>query len=233
MNSANWAHHLDSCINVAAQGVRVDAGHDGFDIHHCENVVIRDCELRTGDDCVAGYDARNVVVENCLLNTACNGVRLGVTNLRVRGCHFLGRAAYPHRASGRTQAKYAIRYYALAEDTVREDSSGWLFEDCDFESTGCLIFYHFGDEHSQQKNHQLVDVRFTGCRVHGLTSTSHFVGTPDMPGTISFEGCDLSWEAPNEAFLLVGEGAVVHASDDRFAARGFVEVLQLNSAKGA
>ena len=99
-DSANWSHQLDGCDNVLFDGVRVKAGHDGFNIHHCNNVVVRDCVLETGDDCLAGFDARNVFVENTLFNTACNAIRLGAVNLQVCRCRFVGPGKYPHILEG-------------------------------------------------------------------------------------------------------------------------------------
>ena len=98
-NSANWAHNMLFCDNVAVTNVRVEAGHDGFDAAVCKNVSITDCEFYTGDDCIAGFGNTNVIVDNCILNSSCSAFRFGGTNVLIKRC----RAFAPRCPASRQQ----------------------------------------------------------------------------------------------------------------------------------
>ena len=184
-NAANWAHQLDSCLNVRMTGVRVRAGHDGINLHHCTNVCLEDCSFETGDDCVAGYDVENLRVTRCGFNTSCNGFRLGGVNVRISECAFAGPGKYPHRISGRHNMLYAFCYYALPDDVNRSESGGWEISDCSFSDMEGLIYYNHAhaDDLGTQSGVPLRSVHFRNIRLHEVRTQPMFSG----PGTLILE----------------------------------------------
>lgn len=215
--AANWSHQIDSCDNVFIDDVTVLGGHDGFNIHHCNNVTIRRSTLKCGDDCVAGFDARNVVVEDCLLNTACNALRLGCANLLVSACRFVGPGEYPHLLEGTHHMHAAIKYYAIKGDVIREDACNWRFIDCVFENPGRLINYDYGSEKGYQTERPLVDMHLERCRASGVTQSSFFRGSEDVPGLLDLREVSIEY-APDDAqagtpCIQLGEGAELRCKD--------------------
>ena len=212
VDSANWSHQLDSCVNVMIDGVTVLAGHDGFNVHHCENVCIRNCCIRTGDDCIAGYDARNVLITDCYMNTSCNGFRYGGVNLTVENCLIEGPGVYPHRVSGRHNLLYAFEYYSIQDDVIRENSSNWKIRNCTFRNMDGFIHYVFGDEKEHQTNKPMEHMYVENCEITGLLKTSEYKGAADAPGSITFSNVTVGFResADTKVFLEVNDAVRVN-----------------------
>lgn len=188
-NTANWAHQIDSSINIDFNNITVLAGHDGVNVHHCKNVWIHDCTFKTGDDCVAGYDATNVTVEDCYMNTSCNAFRIGAVNLKVKNIQMEGDGIYPHIVSGRHNMLYAFDYYSLEDDVISENSKNWIIEDCTLKNMKGLIYYSFGDDDENQTNRPMEDVTFVNCHCEDLALASTFKTKPDCPATLTLKSC--------------------------------------------
>lgn len=189
-NAANWAHQIDSCVNVHVDGVTVLGGHDGINIHHCVGVVIENCDFRTGDDCIAGYNAQNVIVRNCSLNTSCQSFRFGGKNLLVENCRFRGPGDYPHRISGRHNTLFAFAYYALRYDRVDADGENWLIRNCTMEGLDSLFDYRYGTDFTQDAR-PLRDVTFENVTVTGLCKPAIFAPVPGNPLTVTLRNVTL------------------------------------------
>lgn len=207
VDSANWSHQLDSCVNVQIDHVTVLAGHDGFNVHHCTNVCIEDCEIKTGDDCIAGYDARNVYVRNCYMNTSCNAFRFGGVNLTVEKCTVEGPGIYPHRVSGRHNLLYAFEYYSLQDDDIRENSGNWKICDCSFRNIDGFIHYVFGDIKEHQTNRPMEHMLVENCEISGLLKTSAYKGVENTQGSIVFSNVSIGFrkEAETNVFLEIND----------------------------
>ncbi len=190
-NAANWAHQIDSSVNVHMDGVTVLAGHDGINIHHCVGVVIENCDFRTGDDCIAGYNAQNVIVRNCSLNTSCQSFRIGGKNLLIENCRFWGPGQYPHRVSGRHNTLFAFAYYALRYDRVDVDSENWVVRNCTMENLDALFDYRYGADFTHDAR-PLRDVTFENVIITGLLKPAIFNPVPGNPLTVTMRNVTMS-----------------------------------------
>lgn len=180
VNSANWAHQLDSCTRVELQRVTVRAGHDGLDLHHCTDIMVRGCTFETGDDCLAGYDVEHLLVEDTYFNTACNALRLGGLDMMFLRCTFEGPGKYPHRSEG-TYAMHALfKYYALKVDPARHDGAAILLTCCKIRDVGKLIVYEQGNGSLLQDGRPLRDLCFRHVMLGGRIKMSKVRGNGAM-----------------------------------------------------
>ena len=176
VNSANWSHQIDGCEQVEIDNVTIQAGHDGFNLHHCTNVRIQNCYLETGDDCLAGYDVENLRVSDCYFNTACNSMRIGGKNLEFGSCTFEGPGKYPHLSEKTYHTHAMFKYYAIGADTIREDGDQISFKDCSFMQVNQLLMYRHGDKSIMQDNRPLRSLKMEQVQIDGLTKTGYFLG---------------------------------------------------------
>ena len=205
-NSANWAHQIDSCVNVRMEDVTVLGGHDGVNIHHCLGVTVENCDFRTGDDCIAGYGAENVVVRGCSFNTSCNAFRFGGRNLLVENCRFRGPGEYPHRISGRHNTLCAFLYYAMVYDTVRVDSENWRIRNCTMENVEMLMDYRYGSDFTMDAR-PLRDVTFENIRATGLVKPAILSPAQGNPLKVTLRSVAL--DNPGRAFITTEDVSFV------------------------
>jgi len=205
-NSANWAHQIDSCVNVRMENVTVLGGHDGVNIHHCLGVTVENCDFRTGDDCIAGYGAENVVVRGCSFNTSCCAFRFGGRNLLVENCRFRGPGEYPHRISGRHNTLCAFLYYAMVYDTVRVDSENWRIRNCTMENVEMLMDYRYGSDFTMDAR-PLRDVTFENVRATGLVKPA--ILTPAWGNPLKVTLRDVELDSPGRAFITTEDVSFV------------------------
>ena len=220
--AANWSHQIDSSENLLFENVHIEAGHDGFHMHHCNNAVIRDCSISTGDDCIAGIDNHNVIVEHCELNTACNAFRFGGSNLFVSKCHVFGPGKYEHHLEGSCNMHSAVKHFSPDGDTMRENSCSWRFVDCVIENVGRFIHVDHGSAKGYQVNLPLEDVHFEHVKTTGFTLSSFFRGSEDVPGTLGFKDCTFEY-TPDQAnagkpFVQLGDGAKLESEETSYTA---------------
>lgn len=176
VNSANWSHQIDGCEQVEIADVTIQAGHDGFNLHHCTGVRIQNCHLETGDDCLAGYDVEDLQVSDCYFNTACNSMRIGGTNLKFSKCRFEVPGKYPHLSEKTYHTHAMFKYYAIGADTIRRDGENIEFKDCKFTDINQLLMYRHGEKSIMQDNRPLRDLRIEQAVIEGLTKTGYFLG---------------------------------------------------------
>lgn len=174
-NSANWSHQLDSSTNIKINNVRINAGHDGFNLHHCTNVEISNCDLKTGDDCIAGYDIENLTVKGCKLNTSCNTFRVGGSNIVVEDCTVYGPGIYPHLSKNTFYTHSLFKYYAMKEEKCR--SNGEIkFINCHISELDRLLSYQYGSKDNMQDGKPLAVISFIDCSINNLRNTTYIKG---------------------------------------------------------
>ena len=175
-NSGNWSHQIDGCRNVDIDSVSIQAGHDGFNLHHCTQVKVRDCHLETGDDCVAGYDVEELTVERCYFNTACNSLRFGGSHVAFDHCQFEGPGHYPHISEGTKYTHALFKYYAIGPDVIRQDANDIVLKSCTFRDVTRLFVYEWGNKTLMHDNRPLRDFAIEDAEIVGLTKCSDFLG---------------------------------------------------------
>lgn len=183
-NSANWSHCLDGCEQVLIERVTVQAGHDGFNLHHSRAIKVQNCHLETGDDCFAGYDIRQLQVTNCQLNTACNVFRVGGHQLVVDNCQIKGPGRYPHLSQDTYNTHALFKYYSIDVDQMTPVQQDITFQDCLIDNIGQLIVYDFGNRNFMQTNRPLDQINFKRTTINHLTQSSTVNG---QHLTVSFE----------------------------------------------
>lgn len=213
-NSANWAHALFQCENIAVDNVTVEAGHDGIHITSCKNATINRCKFFTGDDCIAGIDNLNIFVSDCELNTACSAFRFGGTNVYIQKCKMYGPAKYLFRGSlsneekrtgKKTQANSSHRYNMLSSFTYYSDFSrkisctpgNIVMSDCTIENADRFLHYNFSGNEPWQSNKPLESITFENICASGIKMPLTAYGDADKKLTLKLKNCDISF-VPNE-----------------------------------
>ncbi|MDO4294818.1 MAG: glycosyl hydrolase family 28 protein [bacterium] len=201
-NSANWSHQLDSCKEVAIEGVTILAGHDGFNLHHCRNINIKHCHLETGDDCIAGYDIKHLKVSDCYLNTACNSLRIGGQHILLERCLFEGPGKYPHLSEGSFDTHAIFKYYSIRSDEKQEEGDDIVLSHCEIRHARRLLSYHYRKEGLHQDLYPLRSLRFEDCQIEDMKESSIFCGNGER-GRLIFQNVRIrqSTSAINIPFL--------------------------------
>ena len=205
-DSANWAHNLLFCGNIAMDGVTVYAGHDGFDAFSSQNVTIRNCAFYTGDDCVAGFGNVNVLVADCLLNSSCSAMRFGGTNVVVRNCKIYGpgeyffrgrmtpeekRAGAPSPTPG-TNMLSAFTYYADFSMPIAEQPGNILIKDCAFENVERFLHYNFSGNETWQRHRPLQNITFENIKATNVGMPMNAYGREEVPLELCLKNVDVS-----------------------------------------
>lgn len=148
VRAGNYAILCLHCSKAELSNLTIRGGHDGLHAQASRNFKVSDCDIRTGDDCFAGCDNMDFEIVRCRINSSCNGFRLGVVNLVVRDCQFLGPGEYPHRISerrgaSRTNMLSAFVHFAPADRRPWLPSDNWLIEDCRMDNVDMVYGYDF------------------------------------------------------------------------------------------
>ncbi len=202
-NSANWAHNLLFCENIAAKNLTVEAGHDGFDAAVCKNISITDCEFYTGDDCIAGFGNTNVFVDNCLLNCACSAFRFGGTNVLIKNCKayapgkyaFRGALSKEEKANGtmatgdraRNNMLSFFTYYADYSVPIPEEPGNIIIQDCRIIGADRFLHYNFSGSEVWQRYRPLRDITFKNVQAEGIAMPMTVYGTQTNPVSLTME----------------------------------------------
>lgn len=207
-NSSNWSHTIDGCEKIRIKDVSIKAGHDGFNLHHSTYIHISNCSLETGDDCFAGYDVHGLEVTHCYLNTACNGMRLGGTNLSFSHCNFNGPGRYPHLSEDSYHTHAIFKYYSVLPDTILEDSEKIRFDSCVIYSADKLFSYSFGDKELHQVNRPLRELTMENMKISGIRKTSIFKGNGEKV-TLTLKNVQLSFDEEEPIFLEIDDSVTL------------------------
>lgn len=192
-NSANWAHNMLFCENIAVRSIKVEAGHDGFDAAVCRNLSITDCEFYTGDDCIAGFGNTNVLVEGCILNSSCSAFRFGGTNVLVKSCKAYAPGKYSFRGGLNQEEKIAgvmatqerarnnmlsfFTYYADYSVPIPNEPGNILIEDCEICGADRFLHYNFSGNETWQRYRPLKDITFKNICATGVSMPMTLYGT--------------------------------------------------------
>ena len=192
-NSANWAHNMLFCENIALRNVKVEAGHDGFDAAVCNNVSIVDCEFYTGDDCIAGFGNTNVLVERCILNSSCSAFRFGGTNVLVKSCRAYAPGKYSFRGGLKQEDRIAgvmatkerarnnmlsfFTYYADYSVPIPNEPGNIVIEDCEICGADRFLHYNFSGNETWQRYRPLRDITFKNIRATDISMPMTLYGT--------------------------------------------------------
>lgn len=188
INSANWSHAIIDCSNVNIQRVKINGGHDGFNLHYSRNIKIEHCVLNTGDDCIAGYEIKDLKISNCWLNTSCNTFRCGGTNFQINKCAAIGPGEYPYRHLKTYFTHDFFRFYSLTTDSLKLDSSKIVFHDMSIQNCRSLVRYYPASEKELENNRQLKELVFENCQIENMKHMSHIIGGKKEIN-ISFYNC--------------------------------------------
>lgn len=218
-NSANWAHNMLFCENIAVENIKVEAGHDGFDVAVCRNVSIKNCEFYTGDDCIAGFGNTNVYVENCLLNCACSAFRFGGTNVFVKNCKayapgkysFRGQLSLEEKVSGamatgensRNNMLSFFTYYADYSVPIPDQPGNIVIEDCQISGADRFLHYNFSGNETWQRYRPLRDITFRNIRAVDVSMPLTLYGREELPVELTLENISVAMRpnAPAEEFV--------------------------------
>lgn len=89
-NSSNYAVIVRKALRINIDGITVQGGWDGINMHDAKDGTIANCRLYTGDDSLAGAYWENIAVSNCILNASANGIRVGGRNILIQNCVIYG-----------------------------------------------------------------------------------------------------------------------------------------------
>jgi len=190
-NSANWAHNMLFCENIAVKDIKVEAGHDGFDAAVCKNVSITDSEFYTGDDCIAGFGNTNVFVDHCILNSACSAFRFGGTNVLIKHCRAFAPGRYSFRGRLSAEEKKAgvmatstrnnmlsfFTYYADYSVPIPEEPGNIVIEDCEIYGADRFLHYNFSGNETWQRYRPLRDITFKNIKATNVSMPLTLYGT--------------------------------------------------------
>lgn len=212
-NSANWAHAIFDCTNIAMKNVYVEAGHDGIHLTSCNNITIDDCNFCTGDDCVAGIDNHNVTVTNCVMNTACSAFRFGGTNVLIDGCNIFGPAKFLFRGSLTDEEKRngvkpnsshrynmlsAFTYYSDFSREIKGNVTNIIMQNCTIENADRFLHYNFSGNETWQKNKPLEQITFRNIKAVGIRNPVTAYGDYDKKISLTFKDCNLEFSKDRE-----------------------------------
>ena len=202
-NSANWAHNMLFCENIAVKNIKVEAGHDGFDAAVCNNVSIIDSEFYTGDDCIAGFGNTNVFVDRCILNSACSAFRFGGTNVLIKRCRAFAPGKYAFRGSLNAQEKAAgvmatserarsnmlsfFTYYADYSVPIPEEPGNIIIEDCEICGADRFLHYNFSGNETWQRYRPLRNIIFKNIHAVDIAMPISLYGTESNQVELTME----------------------------------------------
>ena len=202
-NSANWAHNLLFCENISVKNIKVEAGHDGFDVAVCQNISISESEFYTGDDCIAGFGNTNVFVENCVLNSACSAFRFGGTNVYIKSCKAYAPARYSFRGQLSKEEKIAgtmatmnnsrnnmlsfFTYYADYSVPIPQEPGNIVIEDCEIHCADRFLHYNFSGNETWQRYRPLRSIVFKNIKAKGISMPLTLFGTAECKVELKME----------------------------------------------
>lgn len=94
-DSGNYGIIVRSGEAVSIDGVSVEGGWDGINMHDVRHATIAHCRFFTGDDCLAGAYWQDVEVHDCFLNASANAIRVGGKDVVFHDLEIEGPAKYP------------------------------------------------------------------------------------------------------------------------------------------
>ncbi|KRL13810.1 glycoside hydrolase family 28 protein [Schleiferilactobacillus perolens] len=176
INSANWANVLPACENVQIDNVTILGGHDGFDLHHAKDVTITGCRLETGDDCLAGYDIHGLSVRDTYLNTACNGLRVGGSDIVFDHCTFRGPGKFSHLSDHKYETLNVFMYFAMQVDPITTPTADVTIKNASIDHVSHLVTYLRSEPTALQDGPALQSFTLDNVQIADITDTSLFVG---------------------------------------------------------
>lgn len=203
INSANWSHTLDGCLNIKISNVNILAGHDGFNLHHSSDIQVENCHLETGDDCFAGYDIQNLCVNHCTLNTACNSMRIGGENIVFDTCTYLGPGHYPHISENSYYTHAIFKFYSMSGDSIRTEAKDISIRHGIIDDADRLFMYDFGKKELMQNHLPLRSLLLENVSISKLRHTSVFKGNGEKV-ELTLKNTQLNYES-DEVFLEIDE----------------------------
>ncbi|MDK1727922.1 glycosyl hydrolase family 28 protein [Dellaglioa algida] len=221
-NSSNWSHTIESCNNVSINNVTINAGHDGFNLHHSKDIKVNGCILRTGDDCFAGYDVQNLTVSDCYLNTSCNVMRIGGNNIRFNRCLGIGPGTYPHRGTNTNYTHAFFKYYAPDVAVTQRDSNNIIFNNFILDDFDKLVFYEHNNREIMQDGRALTSVILSNFQISNQNSTSIFKGNGEH-ATLEIVDSIISVNS-DRIFLKIDKDVTFKMSNVYFSQKTQVEV---------
>jgi polygalacturonase len=100
-DAGNYALILRSAERINVDGITVQGGWDGINMHDTRDATIANCRIYTGDDSLAGAHWENVTVSNCILNSSANAIRAGGRNVLFTNLLIYGPGKHPAGTSQR------------------------------------------------------------------------------------------------------------------------------------
>lgn len=198
----NFHHQLDTCENLTVNHVQALGGHDGFHLHFCRNTDIGNSVIHSGDDCIGGINMENLFVHDCDFNTSCQPFRIGGKHLHFEYCRIWGPGEYPYRASALLDSRHlkprdqwktdisSLIEYFTSMYFPQDCSEDIVFENCEMENTGKLIYYVFGKNGEGAHfcgETPFRDLTLRNCRVTGTCRPAVIKAPADTPFNIRFE----------------------------------------------
>jgi polygalacturonase len=233
-HSPYWTCFLHGCKDVLIDGIRIKnradtANGDGIDIDCCQNVVVNNCFIETGDDSITlraneeplkkKCPCEYITITNCVLKSACQAIRVGVGNGKIRHCTFSNLVVRETNVGLNFHSSYSSNSHGTTIENIRFDN---IVMDTRVPFT--MTLGHASDET------KIRNISFRG--ISGITrSTSPISGKPDNKLiNISFNDIDLvipqgmkpfnlfhfsyinglhlknvrisEWDKPNQAFVF-------------------------------
>jgi len=236
-NSANWAHNMLFCENIAVKNVKVEAGHDGFDAAVCRNISITDCEFYTGDDCIAGFGNTNVLVERCILNSSCSAFRFGGTNVSIKNCKayapgkysFRGGLTNEEKASGvmatseraRNNMLSFFTYYADYSVPIPDEPGNIVIEDCEICGADRFLHYNFSGNETWQRYRPMRNITFKNIKATNVSMPMTLYGTESNKVELTMENIFINMREGSTAEELIRACHYSRISLDHIQVDGF------------
>lgn len=236
-NSANWAHNMLFCENIAVKNVKVEAGHDGFDAAVCRNISITDCEFYTGDDCIAGFGNTNVLVERCILNSSCSAFRFGGTNVSIKNCKayapgkysFRGGLTNEEKASGvmatseraRNNMLSFFTYYADYSVPIPDEPGNIVIEDCEICGADRFLHYNFSGNETWQRYRPMRNITFKNIKATNVSMPMTLYGTESNKVELTMENIFIHMREGSTAEELIRACHYSRISIDHMQVDGF------------
>ena len=205
-DAGNFGLYAQGCANIAAKGISVSGGHDGFDFFGCRNVLVEDCRIFSGDDCVAGYNNSNLTVRGCDLNSSCSYFRIGGNGILVENCRGTAPALHPHRWSlslsekkrERTPGKAGRRntlsvFTFFTGKSVKDPADGIVFRNCRFDGMDRLMHYNLSGNERWQNGKGLAEVSFENVDASGLEFPLVAYGTEECGLDLRMYRCRIAF----------------------------------------
>lgn len=244
-NSANWAHNMLFCENIAVTNIKVEAGHDGFDAAVCRNLSITDSEFYTGDDCIAGFGNTNVFVNNCILNCACSAFRFGGTNVWIKNCKAYAPGKYSFRGGLTRQEKIDgtmavgklarnnmlsfFTYYADYSVPIPEEPGNIIIEDCEIIGADRFLHYNFSGSEVWQRYRPLRNITFRNVQATDIAMPMTLYGTADRKVELTMKNVSVKMRQGVDCAELIKACNYEKISIDGMTVDGFSGVCMIRS----